>query len=185
MYKRKYNVSVHFTVALSSPVTPTVEAKATFQRGSVVICTCDAHSQCTYRWLDIASDTVVSNTSELDICDVQTTSPRDLLCVVTVDMQGEEFNVTTNISADLVLWNIVRNSCTYLNATNSQYRSCISVIMVISIVNRNDMHHMLSLNKGVIVACTCSYPHCKCSHTTPVIKKAKRYGYSPICTHSC
>ena len=118
-----YNVSVRcLTVASSATV---VEVTATFQRGSLVICSTDAHPQCTYRWLDIASDTVVSNRPELDVCEVQTTSPRDLRCVATC----EEFVVTTNISADLELWTIVRSSCTYLNATNSQYRSCFSLII--------------------------------------------------------
>ena len=67
-----YNVSVRcLTIASSATV---VEVTATFQRGSLVICSTvicstDAHAQCTYRWLDIARDTVVSNRPELDVCE--------------------------------------------------------------------------------------------------------------------
>ena len=102
------------TVASSS-------VKATFKRGSLLLCTAEGHPQSTYRWLDVSSDRVVSNSSELDVCDVQTTtSPRDLRCVVTVNVHGEEFDVIGNISADEALWTAVRSSCSQLKATNSK-----------------------------------------------------------------
>jgi len=96
--------------------------KATFQRGSLLSCFADGHRQSSCRWLDVSTDRVVSNSSQLDVCSLSsTTSPRHLRCVVTVNVHGEEFDVTGNVSADLTLWTIVRNSCGNFTTGRSFY----------------------------------------------------------------
>ena len=96
----------------ASPKLTTVTAS--FQRSSLLSCLVDGYpaSNSSCRWLDVTTDRVVSNSSQLDICSMSlTTSPRDLRCVVTVNVHGQEFDVAGNVSADLTLWAIVRNSC--------------------------------------------------------------------------
>jgi len=101
-------VAEHYCTAVSKLMI----VKATFQRGSLLSCSVDGRSQSRCRWLDVSTDRVVSNSSRLDICHVSSsTSPRDLRCVVTVNVHGEEFDVTGNVSTDLTLWTIIRNSC--------------------------------------------------------------------------
>ena len=98
--------------------------RATFHHGSVVLCSVDPVHRATYVWLDTSTDSVLSRSAELDVCNVSAgCSPSDLLCVVTlVSDDGQlQSNVSGNITADGRLWTAVRTSCTDFNSANSKY----------------------------------------------------------------
>ena len=97
--------------------------RATFHHGSVVLCSIDTVHRATYVWLDTSTDSVISRSPELDVCNVSAgCSAPDLLCVVTLlRADGKQSNVSGNITADGRLWAAVRTSCTDFNSTNRKY----------------------------------------------------------------